>query len=80
MAGVACFRLAHLLQAELVAQVALLALADRAICPGLTDVVARLAGKAGNGRPLDVIERVAHLVRPDSGLGDGLVHGLERAA
>src|SRR5690606_35766184 len=54
VAGVARLRLASLLLAELVAQVALLALADGAIRRGRADVVAALTGELRDGRPLDL--------------------------
>src|SRR5690606_16066787 len=56
VAGVTGFGLARLLAAELVAQVAFLALADRAVGRGPADVVAGFAGEARDLRPLDVVE------------------------
>jgi len=70
VAGVARLWLAGLLLAELVTQVALLALADGAIRRGRADVVATLAGELGDGRPLDCKQGVAHLVGGRLGLGD----------
>jgi hypothetical protein len=70
---IACLGPACLFQAELVPQMAFLALSYRAIDSGLTNVMATLAGKAGHSRALEGENCIARL----DGVKIPLWHGLE---
>ncbi len=77
---VAGLRPTRLLQRELVAQVALLTLADGSVHGRLAHRVARLAREPGDVRPLQGEERVARLLGTGATLGDRLVLLAERGS